>query len=616
MTKSILFMLFTLLISTKVNAKSIVFANYYNVILYYPAEYGGNDDIRVVFDVRNVTGGTFKYLPIVVDVAYDAVQNIVYGYLESAVKSHLILIRWFGGKWCYQIMFEFDSSTYSNYMYHSLVTLDNFVYWTSDRYVMSGRIPGYEMRRLMQPGWERIYRMSIDKPNKQLYVASFDFGENVIYSCSILRYSCIKLITTSFSINSIYYDSQMSQLYVGSVQMPTLYRYADSTKTLLPVSNVRTSISDMAILNDNFGVFTSRETISICKDIRLQNCIRLANPRLVDPYTLQYVFSFDHINDFSNYPYPYSQFQDILWKDKQYLFHLHILGMDYVENDNAFLPQMDLNNNFLRVESCVNIYFDTQAKIIIPSLIAGGAVLFVILISIMVCICKSKKCGCFNKKSKGKIPVFKNPNTAPSIMSNGSQVPFHNSSNIDEESIKSVKKKMPTANMKQTSYTIPSSSQLNYNSIGDNRVHSSGIYIMGNNHNVMPLNYTDSDISNGTDSYLNPKYSNRLTSKPIKRDNYRPMNPLPLSIDSKKSYYSDESIGVNNYQFNQLLHNQSKNQKFVTSCHIPIYGSTTNGQNFINIKKAFDYQNDKNLPFNYNFLNDDDEKDSYDMLPM
>jgi hypothetical protein len=213
-------------------------ANYYNVILFYPSEYGGNDDIRVIFDVRNVTQGTFRYLPIVVDVAYDAVQNIVYCYLESAVKSQLILIRWFGGKWCYQTMFEFDSSTYSNYMYHSLVTLDNFVYWTSDRYIMSGRIPGYEMRRLMQPGWERIYRMSIDKPNKQLYVASFDFGENVIYGCSILRYSCIKLTTTSFSINSIFYDSQMNQLYVASIQVPTLYRYSNITQTIVPVSNV------------------------------------------------------------------------------------------------------------------------------------------------------------------------------------------------------------------------------------------------------------------------------------------------------------------------------------------------------------------------------------------
>ena len=213
-TKFIIFFLVIFAITKRACGKSIVLANYYNLVLYYPTEYGGNDDIRVVFDVRNVTAGTFKYLPIIVDVAYDSRQNIAYCYLESAVKSHIIMIKWYGGKWCIQIMFEFDSSSFSNYMYHSLVTLDNFVYWTSDRSVMSGRIPGYEMRRLMQPGWERIYRMTIDRSNKQLYVASFDFGENVIYGCSISRYSCVKLTTTNFLINSIYYDNGLNQLSV------------------------------------------------------------------------------------------------------------------------------------------------------------------------------------------------------------------------------------------------------------------------------------------------------------------------------------------------------------------------------------------------------------------
>ncbi len=37
---------------------SIIMANYYNVILFFPKELGGNDDIRVIFDVRNVTTGT------------------------------------------------------------------------------------------------------------------------------------------------------------------------------------------------------------------------------------------------------------------------------------------------------------------------------------------------------------------------------------------------------------------------------------------------------------------------------------------------------------------------------------------------------------------------------
>jgi hypothetical protein len=382
---------------------------------------------------------------------------------------------------------------------------------------------------------------------------------------------------------------------------------------------VKTTISDLVIWNDNFGVFTSRETISICKDIRLQNCIRLTRPRLVDPYTLQYVFSFDHITDFSSYPNPTGQFQDILWKDKQYLFHLHILGMDYVENDNAFLPQMDLNNNFLRVESCVNVYFDNQAKILIPSLIAGGAVLFIIIISIFVCICKSKRCGCCNKKVKGekKMKILQNK-----LMSE-SQVPIRSNSASEESSIKSSKKKLKK-NIQQGNFNSPSN-LLTYDSINDNKMHSTGIYITGNNHHTAPFNYTDSDVSNSTDSYLNPKYSNKLSSRPssAQMNNYRLSDSLPLSIDSKKIYFSDESLGFSNNQNNQKQQQQQyepKNQKFVSSCHIPIYGSTANnGRNFINIKKAIDNSNSRNpgYPvFNYNFLNEDDEDDSYNMMPM
>jgi hypothetical protein len=596
-------LIFTILL-LKTSAKSIIFANYYNVILYYPSEFGGNDDIRIVFDVRNVTTGTFKYTPIIVDVAYDSQQNIAYCYLESAIRSYIILLKWFGGKWCYQIMFEFDSSTYSNYMYHSLVTLDNFVYWTSAQYVMSGRIPGYEMRRLMQPGWERIYRMTIDKPNKQLYVASFDFGENVIYGCSILRYSCVKLTTTNFAINSIFFDSQEKQLYVGSIQVQNLYRYSEQTKTIVPLNNVKTSVSDMAIINDNFGVFTNRESISVCKDIRLANCIRLANPRLVDPYTLQYVFTFDHVSDFSNYPYPYSSFQDILWKDKQYLFHLHILGIDYVENDYAFLPEMDLNNNFLRVDSCVNIFFDTRMKILVPALIAAGAVLIVFIIAILICICKSKRCGCFKKKKETKITV-----------ATGSAVPL-------QSSIKKNKKQMMPRIYNNDLPIINSSSSQLYDPrrTDGNKTHSSGIYIMGknnNNNNIknqqqQQYSYADSEVSNTTESYLNPKYATKLQSRPI--DRYRPENRLPVSVDSKRvNYITDpqRKITIGNYQIKKQQQQQTSPSKtrYVSSCHIPLYGSA-NTKNYINIKKAVEFQN------SYNYPSLSDENDSYNMVLM
>ncbi len=160
----------TLVVVTE--AKSIIMANYHNVILFFPKEYGGNDDIRVIFDVRNVSIGTFKYIPVVVDVAYDSQLNNAYCYLESAVTSYIMLLKWAGGKWCYQILFDFPSSQFSKFMYHSIILVDNFVYWTTDRYVMSGRLPGYEKRLMLQPSWNRLYSMTVDKINKFIYIGT------------------------------------------------------------------------------------------------------------------------------------------------------------------------------------------------------------------------------------------------------------------------------------------------------------------------------------------------------------------------------------------------------------------------------------------------------------
>ena len=86
-----------------VHAKSIILANYHNILLFFPKEYGGNDDLRVIFDVRNVTIGTFKYMPVVVDVAYDSVLNNAYCYMESAITSYIMLLKWQGGRWSYQV---------------------------------------------------------------------------------------------------------------------------------------------------------------------------------------------------------------------------------------------------------------------------------------------------------------------------------------------------------------------------------------------------------------------------------------------------------------------------------------------------------------------------------
>lgn len=128
------------------SSKSIIMANYHNILLFFPKETGGNDDLRVIFDVRNSTITVFKYLPVIVSVAYDSDQNQAYAYLESAVTSYIIMLKWAGGRWCHQVLFDFPASHFSKYMYHSLVYMGNFIYWTTDRYIMSGRIPGYEKR--------------------------------------------------------------------------------------------------------------------------------------------------------------------------------------------------------------------------------------------------------------------------------------------------------------------------------------------------------------------------------------------------------------------------------------------------------------------------------------
>jgi hypothetical protein len=200
------------------SCKSIIIANYHNVLLFFPKENGGNDEIRVIFDVRNVTNGTFEYIPVIVDLTYDSFHNHAFCYLESAVMSYIMLLKWTGGAWCYQILFDFPSSQFSKYMYHSIIQMDNFLYWTNDRYIMSGRLQGFEKKRIMQPGWNQLYQMTLDRKNKIFYVGAYDYTENALFSCSLNLFSCSKLASTDFTINSLFFDNQKNKLYVSSIQ--------------------------------------------------------------------------------------------------------------------------------------------------------------------------------------------------------------------------------------------------------------------------------------------------------------------------------------------------------------------------------------------------------------
>lgn len=95
-----------LLVMPLMDAKSIIIANYHNILLFFPKEIGGNDDLRVIYDVRNSSISTFKYMPVIVSVTYDSEQNQAYAYLESAITSYIIMLKWMGGRWCHQILFD------------------------------------------------------------------------------------------------------------------------------------------------------------------------------------------------------------------------------------------------------------------------------------------------------------------------------------------------------------------------------------------------------------------------------------------------------------------------------------------------------------------------------
>ena len=78
--------------------------------------------------------------------------------------------------------------------------------------------------------------------------------------------------------------------------------------------------------------------------------------------------------------------------------------MDFVENDHVFLPQMDLNNQFLRVEDCQTRFLQERYAYIIPSIIAGCVTLFIVTVGMMICCWRSKLCESrrnrFNMKMK------------------------------------------------------------------------------------------------------------------------------------------------------------------------------------------------------------------------
>ena len=164
----------------------------------------------------------------------------------------------------------------------------------------------------------------------------------------------------------------------------------------MPVDTVNKEVvANILFFDDQYAVFTNQQSITISTNINMPNSTRRANAHLIDPYALQYVFTYNQIANFDTYPYPYyfTDYHDLLYRNSLYLFYFYICGMDTVENDRVFLPQMDLNNQFLRIESCETKYNQFRQSYLVPSIVAGCVTLFVVSAGILICCWRSKLCA-------------------------------------------------------------------------------------------------------------------------------------------------------------------------------------------------------------------------------
>ncbi len=77
--------------------------------------------------------------------------------------------------------------------------------------------------------------------------------------------------------------------------------------------------------------------------------------------------------------------------------------MSLIENDLAFLPQMDLNNQFLYLDTCSNIFYQDQILYWIPFIIGGSCLGLLIISAIVVIVWRFRSIFDLAKKSKNKM---------------------------------------------------------------------------------------------------------------------------------------------------------------------------------------------------------------------
>lgn len=276
--------------------------------------------------------------------------------------------------------------------------------------LMSGRLPGYEKRLLLQPSWNQLYSMTLDKHKEIIYAAAFDYTENALFSCNLRLFTCSKLVKTEFTLNYVYFN--VGNLYLASIEKKMLFQLDEvqGFAFLKQTIDVKDSIANMLVVNEGLAVYTDQQTIKVITNFNSSSpSIRQANAHLIDPYALQYVFSFNKVFDFDGYPYPYqfSDYKNLLYKNNLYIFYFYVCGMSLIENDLSFLPQMDLNNQFLYLEDCQVSYFRDQTMILIPLVISGGSVFILVVAAALIFCWRTKMCHlCKEKKTVKSSSTF------------------------------------------------------------------------------------------------------------------------------------------------------------------------------------------------------------------
>ena len=433
--------------------------------------------------------------------------------------------------------------------------------------------------------------MSPDYSKQLIYVSAFDYTEYALFKCTLRLFSCQKMLITSFPINYVFFNTFSNKLYATSMQGSYgkyLYRYEEDFNTFVPVPTVNEEASNIIFLTEEFAIYTDQQSITVASNINKFNATRKTTPKMVDPYALQYIFSFNQVINFDTYPYPYffTDYHELLYKNSLYLFYFYICGMDIVENDQAFIPQMDLNNNFLHINDCQTRFLSERDAYLIPSIIGGAVAFILLMIGMMICCWRSKVCQPRVNRIKNRVNLLcwrKDDNSkieAQSVSSDDS---------ISKKEVSNYIYYTQGPSFMSEMYDKDPSSLTDIN------------YARYNKSREQP---SLSSSSSSEDLKFKPVFStpsssvSALSNNRVKFNDYKiehfyekedvPKNSRIYNLDRDFSSSSSDSSSVHNYQnkidrLDKKLSNYFANRGYVSNCDVSIYGS--NSRNYLDILK-------------------------------